>query len=166
MQTVTTTLTTEAVFSDDHIKRYLLRKTWDDTKPTLAIIMLAPSDAAGIELDSTTLLVLNNASRLGYGSVHILNLFATLNDFALKEAEGEDADNINAIVQSAEKADTLIYAAGTEKQKIKSFYAVRRRYSRPSGPMSPSSTASPTPPARPASSTPFPRQSVNGTCRL
>lgn len=121
MQTVTTTLTTEAVFSDDHIKRYLLRKTWDDAKPALAIIMLAPSDAAGIELDSTTLLVLNNASRLGYGSVHILNLFATLNDFALKEAEGEDADNINAIVQSAERADTLIYAAGTGKAKNKVF---------------------------------------------
>ena len=121
MQTITTTLTTEAIFSEDHAKRYLLRKTWDESKPTLAIIMLAPSDAAGIEMDSTTLLVLNNASKLGYGSVHILNLFATLNDFSLKEAEDEDTDNINAIVQSAESADTLVYAAGTGKAKNKVF---------------------------------------------
>lgn len=121
MQTVKTMLTTEATFSDDGIKRYLLRKTWDDSKPSLAIIMLAPSSASGIELDSSTQLVLNNCFRLGFGSVDVLNLFATLNDFALKEAEDEDAENTSAIVQSAEKAGTLVYAAGTGKAKNKTF---------------------------------------------
>jgi len=87
VQNIKTILATEAIFSDDGKKRYLLRKTWDDSKPILSIIMLAPSEAAGIELDSTTLLVLNDASRLGYGSVDVLNLFATLNDFGLKEAD-------------------------------------------------------------------------------
>ena len=43
MNTITTTLTTQAVFSDDGTKRYSLVKTWDSKKPTLAIIMLAPS---------------------------------------------------------------------------------------------------------------------------
>lgn len=121
MQTITTTLTTEAAYSDDGTKRYLLRKIWDERKPTLAIIMLVPSAAAGIELDSTTLLVLNNASRLGYGGVDVLNLFATLNDFGLKVTEDEDTDNLNAILQSAEKAGTLVYAAGTGKAKNKVF---------------------------------------------
>ena len=105
MPTITTTLTTVATFSDDNLKRYLLRKTWDENKPKLAIIMLVPSETAGIELDNTTLLVLNNASRLGYGGVDVLNLFATLNDFSLKETEDEDTDNLNAIVQSVQKAD-------------------------------------------------------------
>lgn len=86
MEKIVATLTTEAVFSDDGLKRYLLRKTWDDTKPKLAIVMLAPSEASGIELDTTTQLVLNNSARLGYGSVSIVNLFATLNDFSLKQA--------------------------------------------------------------------------------
>lgn len=121
MPTITTTLTTEAAFSDDNLKRYLLRKTWDENKPKLAIIMLAPSEAAGIELDNTTLLVLNNASRLGYGGVDVLNLFATLNDFGLKETEDEDTDNLNAIVQSVQKADIVIYAAGVGKAKSKVF---------------------------------------------
>ena len=121
MQTVKTTLTTEATFSDNGVKRYLLRKTWDESKPTLSIIMLAPSSASGIELDSTTQLVLNNVSRLGFGGVDVLNLFATLNDFGLKAAEDEDTDNLNAIVQSAEKAGTLVYAAGTGKAKNKVF---------------------------------------------
>ena len=121
MPTITTTLITEATFSDDNLKRYLLRKTWDENKPKLAIIMLAPSEASGIELDNTTLLVLNNASRLGYGGVDVLNLFATLNDFRLKDVEDEDTDNFNAIVRSVQEADIVIYAAGVGKAKSKVF---------------------------------------------
>lgn len=121
MNTVTTTLATTAVFSEDGGKRYLLEKTWDESKPSLAIIMLAPSEAGGVEIDNTTMLVLNNVSRLGYGSVAVLNLFATLNDFGLKEAEDEDSENLNAIVEASEKADVIVYAAGVGKAKNKSF---------------------------------------------
>ena len=121
MNTIKTTLTTEARFSDDGLKRYLLRKTWDPEKPKLTIIMLAPSAASGIELDTTTQLCLNNAARLGYGSVLIANLFATLNDFALKQAEGEDPENLSAIVESAKEADLVIYAPGVGKAKNKVF---------------------------------------------
>ena len=125
MEKIVTTLTTEAVFSDDSLKRYLLRKTWDDSKPKLAIVMLAPSEASGIELDTTTQLVLNNCSRLGYGSVAIVNLFATLNDFSLKQAEAEDPDNMEVIVQQAQGADLVVFASGVGKAKSKLFQ--RRR---------------------------------------
>ena len=121
MNTITTTLTTQAVFSDDGTKRYSLVKTWDSKKPTLAIIMLAPSEASGISLDSTTLLVLNNASRLGYGSVAIVNLFARIDDFALRQAEDEDPENLEAILSAAQKADAIVYAAGVGKVQNKAF---------------------------------------------
>ena len=121
MNTIVTTLTTEAVFSDDGVKRYLLRKTWDEKKAKLMVIMLAPSAASGIELDSSTLLVLCNCCRLGYGSVDILNLFATINGFTLKRTESEDSENLDAIIKSAETADTIVYAAGVGKIKSKSF---------------------------------------------
>ena len=121
MNTVKTTLTTNAIFSDDGTKRYLLTKTWDADKPTLAIIMLAPSEASGIVLDSTTMLVLNNAARMGYGGVTILNLFATLNDFDLRKAEPDDEENLKVIASAAKTADILIYAAGVGKAKNKMF---------------------------------------------
>lgn len=121
MKTVKTTLTTEAIFSKDGTKRYLLQKTWDKSKKKAMVIMLAPSEASGIMLDNTTLLVLNNAYRLDYGSVSILNLFATLNDFALKKAEDEDTENIQAIIKAADTADTIIYAAGVGKATNKAF---------------------------------------------
>lgn len=117
MKTIETTLTTHAVFSDDGTKRYLLSKTWDAKKPRLAIVMLAPSEASGITLDTTTQLVLNNSDRLGYGEVDVLNLFATVDDFDLKHAEEEDAENINAIVQAVQKADVVVYAPGVGKLK-------------------------------------------------
>ena len=121
MNTIETTLTTQAVFSDDETKRYLLKKTWDTSLPKLAICMLAPSIASGIELDSTTSLVLNNASALGFGSVSIVNLFSTLGDFSLTEAEDEDPENLNAIVSAAQSADLIIYAPGVGKAKLQVF---------------------------------------------
>jgi len=121
MNTIETTLTTQAVFNDDNTKRYLLKKTWDTRLPKLAICMLAPSIASGIELDSTTSLVLNNASALGFGSVSIVNLFATLGDFALTLAEPEDPENLNAIVAEAQSADVVIFAPGVGKAKLQAF---------------------------------------------
>ena len=122
MNNIVTTLTTEAVFSDDSLKRYLLKKTWDTEKPELAVIMLAPSAASGVALDTTTQLVLNNADRLGYGGVAIVNLFATLNDFALKQGEAEDPDNLQVIVKEAAEADLVVYAPGVGKAKSKVFH--------------------------------------------
>ena len=121
MNIIETTLTTQAVFSDDEAKRYLLKKTWNTTLPKLAIIMLAPSIASGIELDSTTSLVLNNASALGFGSVSIVNLFATLGDTALSEAESEDPENLKAIIDACKDADLIIYAPGVGKAKLQAF---------------------------------------------
>lgn len=121
MNTIKTILTTEAVFNDTQTKRYLLKKTWQPELPKLTICMLAPSIAAGIELDSTTSLVLNNASALGFGSVSIVNLFATLGDFSLSESEAEDPENLKAIVDAAQSADVVIYAPGVGKAKLQVF---------------------------------------------
>ena len=89
--------------------------------PSLTIIMLAPSEASGIVLDTTTQLCLNNVSRLGYGSITIVNLFATLNDFALHQTEEENPENLKAILEAVRKADQIVYAPGTGKAKNKVF---------------------------------------------
>ena len=59
MNVITTKLTTEAIFSDDGSKRYLLRKTWDEKKKKLAILMLSASAVSGVEIDYSCMLVLN-----------------------------------------------------------------------------------------------------------
>ena len=126
MKTETTTLNTEAIYSDDGAKRYLLKKTWDEKKPKMAIVMLHPSVADGIQLDTTTQLVVNNASRLGYGSVAIVNLSAVLNDYNLNHTE-EDPENIKVILEEANTAEKIIYAPGTGKARNKSFMCLQKR---------------------------------------
>lgn len=121
MKEVKSTLITEAVFSDDGTKRYLLRKTWDAAKPKLTIIMLAPSQASEVSMDTTTQLVVNNVCRLGYGGVTIVNLFAKLNDFMLREAEAEDPENLEAIIEAVKDCEKAVFAAGTGKLKNKVF---------------------------------------------
>ena len=121
MKTIATTLATVAEFSDDGSKRYLLRKVWNEKLPSLAVIMLTPSEASGIELDNTTQLVINNAARLGYGSIAIVNLFATLNDFQLRLCEEEDPVNMEAILRAVKDADQVVYAPGTGKATSKVF---------------------------------------------
>ena len=127
MRTVVTELRTEAVYSDDGSKRYLLRKTWDAGLPKLAVCMLCAGSAGAIELDITTQLVLNNASRLGYGSVAIVNLFAMLNDFSLKQSGSEDGENLDVIVQEATAAEKIVFAPGTGKVKNKLFMDVQEQ---------------------------------------
>lgn len=122
METIKTTLTTEAIFNDDHSKRFLLHKVWDENLPKLTIVMLTPSEASGVALDTTTQLCLNNASRLGYGSIAIVNLFATINDFDLKQQTGfGDPDNLKAIVKACQNCDQIVYAPGTGKARNKFF---------------------------------------------
>lgn len=127
MRTVVTELRTEAVYSQDGSKRYLLRKTWDEHLPKMAVVLLCAGSAGAVEIDLTTQLVLNNASRLGYGSVAILNLFPILNDYDLKKSKGVDAENLDVIVQEAATAEKVIYAPGTGKAKNKLFMEVQEQ---------------------------------------
>ena len=126
LRTEVTELRTEAVYSESGERRFLLRKTWDESKPKLAILLLAPSVADGIQLDMTTQLVVNNSARLGYGSVAILNLSAVLNDYLLKHTE-DDPENLKVILEEAANVEKIIYAAGTGKQRNRSFILLQKR---------------------------------------
>lgn len=121
MKKITNNLRTEIVESDDGTKRYSLRKVWDESKPSLAIIMICPSSSGEVAVDNSTMLTLGNCYRLGYGGVTIVNLFSTINDFSLTEAEDEDAENIKAIIAAAETADCVVLGAGTGKAKNARF---------------------------------------------
>lgn len=121
MKEIISNLRTEIVMSDDETKRYSLYKEWHKDKPSLTIVMLCPSSSGEVAVDTSTALTIGNCYRLGYGSVTIVNLFSTVNDFALREAEEEDPENLQAIIAAAEKADCLVMGAGTGKAKNKLF---------------------------------------------
>ena len=127
MREIISNLRTEIVESDDGSKRYSLRKVWDESKPSLTIIMMAPSSSGEVAVDTSTALTMANCYRLGYGSVTIVNLFATINDFSLKHSTSNDAENLEAIIRAAESASCVVYGAGTGKQKNKLFAEVQEK---------------------------------------
>lgn len=125
MKTEISTLHTEAVYSDDYSRRYILRKLWDDSKPKLAIILLAAGNAGTVMLDKTTQLVINNSARLGYGSVSIMNLSAVLNDYNLHHTE--DPENIKVIVEEAKTAEKVVFSPGTGKSNNPNFIRLQEQ---------------------------------------
>lgn len=121
MKQITSNLRTEIVASDCGTYRYSLRKIWDEQKPSLAIMMMAPSSSGEVAVDTSTMLTLGNCYRLGYGSVTIVNLFSKVNDFDLKDANETDEENLQAILKAAESVDCFVIGAGTGKVKNKIF---------------------------------------------
>ena len=127
MREIISNLRTEIVESDDGTKRYSLKKVWDEGKPSMAVVMMCPSSSGEVAVDASTMLTLGNCYRLGYGSVTIVNLFATINDFSLKHSTSDDAENMEAILKAAAVADCVVYGAGTGKAKNKLFAEVQEK---------------------------------------
>jgi hypothetical protein len=98
-----------ALISADGDYRYQLWRTWDDTKPTVAFIMLNPSTADGTTDDPTIRRCIGYAKDWGYGSLVVGNLFAIRSTDPDKLSEhsasvGPDNDeHLLAICDAAEK---------------------------------------------------------------
>lgn len=65
-----------AVFSPDRRHRYALTRTWDESLPACAFLMLNPSTADAFKVDPTVRRCLGFAQRWGCGSLLVLNVFA------------------------------------------------------------------------------------------
>ena len=113
----TTTIRSKAIFADDKEHRLLLRKEWDSEKPTAMVIMINPNTADTVNFDMTTMLVLNNVSKLGFGSVNIVNLYSRIMEKLDLRFNGDDElidDEADEIIQQyAAMSDAIIIAWGT-----------------------------------------------------
>ena len=78
MKTETTVMKSKALFSDNGEHRLLLRREWDKNGKAAMIIMINPNTADTLCMDMTTMLVLNNLHKLGFGSVNIVNLYSRI----------------------------------------------------------------------------------------
>lgn len=126
MREIISNLRTEILESVDGTRRFSLKKIWDESKPSLAIIMMAPSSSGEVAVDTSTALTMANCYRLGYGSVTIVNLFPVINDFSLKASSGIDAENLEVIVKAVEASSCAVFAPGTGKSKNRLFAEVQK----------------------------------------
>lgn len=122
MREIISNLRTEILESEDGKQRYVLRKVWDESKPSLGVLMLCPSSSGEVAVDTSTMLTLSNCYRLGYGSVTIVNLFSTINDFTLKDASDFDEENLQVILDTANSVSCFVVGCGTGKSKNAKFH--------------------------------------------
>ena len=67
-----------AEFSKDKKHRLALSRIWDRSKPVLVFCMLNPSIAGLSVNDPTVMKCIGFAKRLGYGGIHVVNLFSVI----------------------------------------------------------------------------------------
>ncbi len=117
MKTETATIKSKALFSDNGEHRLLLRKGWDKNKKTAMIIMINPNTADTLNMDLTTMLVINNLNELGFGCVNIVNLYSKIMlKLSLRfNSDGDliDNDTDKTIEQYATMSDAIIIAWGS-----------------------------------------------------
>ncbi|MGX0019764.1 DUF1643 domain-containing protein [Staphylococcus hominis] len=120
MNTIKSTIYTEAIFSDDEQHRYLLKKTWDKKKPACTVITMYPHLDGVLSLDLTTVLILNQlANSERYGAVYLVNLFSNIkspeNLKHIKEPYDEHTD-----IHLMKASDTviLVYSAYAKRPVV------------------------------------------------
>ena len=113
----------EAVFNEDYTHRYILRKEWNKEKKKAVIIMIQPNTNDPYDLDLTTVRVINNLNRIGYGYVDIVNLYSLVApklSFKGNEENLVQADiNDGYIVRACTKTDCIILAWGSMEETYK-----------------------------------------------
>lgn len=114
-----TILKSSLQYSDDKTKRYVLSVEWDKDKKKACVVMLSSGQANGIVFDRTTSHCIENLIALDYGSVDIVNLFATIGNGKAVIDNETDGENRKAIQKSASNAEIIIFAVGTGKSTDK-----------------------------------------------
>jgi hypothetical protein len=109
-----------AVISPCGLFRYSLTRSWDAKRPRLLFVMLNPSTADALLDDRTVTKCVAFATRLGYGSIEIVNLWAfrTKNPVVLKAADYPvGAENDAHIAAACARADLVICAWGQNARR-------------------------------------------------
>lgn len=114
------TISNEAIFSDNEKYRYKLTKIWDEHKKKAIIIMVNPSKASELKSDRTVTNVTNFLVDHDYGGLIILNLFAYMSSYTTELSKREnqyELKNIDYIIGSLKECNTVIIAWGSDNKK-------------------------------------------------
>lgn len=119
LETRSNTTITEAIFSKDGNHHYALKKIIDEDKPTVTILTMFPHYDGVITLDLTTQLCINSLTKLGYGTIHFVNIFSNIKSPDNKRhlENGYDKHTDIQIMKCIKESDELIIAWGAYAER-------------------------------------------------
>ncbi|MDM5251012.1 DUF1643 domain-containing protein [Lysinibacillus sp. G4S2] len=125
MKIIKSILRTEVTYDDEIKNKYVVKKEWDKSKRKALILMKSAGLTDEIVQDQTTMYVMNNLTKLGYGSVVIMNLFPSLEG---KDTNGAATENLKFVQEEVTKVDDVIVAVGTgietNKEAVKRLHMI------------------------------------------
>lgn len=116
------TVKTEVWHNEDETHRYLMKKTWDNKKPSIMVITLYPTSLNTLYEDMTTRLIFNQWQDKDVGSIVYVNLYSKLsatgkNKQSLFGAYDKETDEV--ILSQALKCEQIVFAWGSLPQMNK-----------------------------------------------
>ncbi len=109
MKTLKSTMRTEVLMNDDNSHKYVIRKDWSikGKEKVMTVIMIQFSNSDIIQLDMTTLYVINNAHQLGYNVVNIVNIFS-----GIEKEYDTDKTNDEHILKTIKESEIVVWGVG------------------------------------------------------
>ena len=114
----------DAILSDDRVYRYTLERTWDCHTERVLFVMLNPSTANEKEDDPTITRCLGFATRWGFGSLVVGNLFALRSpkpQDLVQHSKPVGPDNDFHLQRLAEECQTVVAAWGSSARAFPPF---------------------------------------------
>ena len=125
MKIIKSIIKTEVIYDEKMKNKYVVRKEWDKSKRKAIVLMKNAGLADGIVQDQSTMYVMNNLSKLGYGSVIIMNLLPSLEG---KNTNESATENLKCVQEEVTKVDDVIIAVGTgietNKEALKQLHMI------------------------------------------
>lgn len=106
-----------AIFNRTRRYRYKLWRKWDKQKPQVVFLMLNPSKADAEKNDQTIRTCIGMATRFGFGSLEVVNLFALCATYPEELRQARDPVgklNDEYILESVSSAEQVILAWGNQ----------------------------------------------------
>ncbi|MFN8552623.1 MAG: DUF1643 domain-containing protein [Candidatus Obscuribacterales bacterium] len=110
-----------AIFNRTRRYRYKLWRKWDKQKPQVVFLMLNPSKADAEKNDQTIRTCIGMATRFGFGSLEVVNLFALCATYPEELRQARDPVgklNDGYILESVSSAEQVILAWGNHGELL------------------------------------------------
>lgn len=115
------TINIESIQTEDEKYRFVLTKSWDDSKKIATAIGINPSKANDLKGDNTSTNIMNYLIEHDYGCMKLVNLFPLMSPktTGITKSKAYNKENLEHIRRCCSSSNIILIVWGYEKKYIK-----------------------------------------------